>query len=952
VQITHQPAPTAAGAPSGALPTLGASPAGGVPAAPPAPADARTSSRSTPAEAAAPMEIVVRVAGDADLADQIGRSRLFDLVTFDNVELQMGFSSNAPFAEVQHRVRTRLGLQPAQQRYWRWVDRPTGAYRPSAPLTPGTMTVGMMALACAGSARGLGTLDLFLEAPPVDAANLAALTEDTVLLFFKRYAPRVEPSLAYISCCMASRSARIRDLHALMGGAAGLPAGAELLVFKEVGFEPAVVIDLLQLDATVGGAGLNHGDILVFQEPMQADASSVQLRADDFLSTSRHIHAQMLGLNLGQLISDEPGGCARPLVSPAPRAPLPAAAPAGAGAAGAAPDPEKVSVAWARAQNALDELLEDRAVRHLFGAPVSTSKYPNYLRFVPDPRDLGTILRQLKAGEYADVYALRNDVRLCFDNCRAFNPLGHDARKIGDKASVDFERKWLSLGVDFMWEDAQGGYFAAQPAGGSAKPAWVGVCRALVDYLLHKVLGPRFSRIFFEPVDTVKLRVYTRKCPNPISFSEIRGRLGSGAYDGPANFYADVVLLLDNCYKYNVELYPSEYGQAGFAMETAFLRLWRNNPELSAAVPPRAPRLNPDDFRAHLAAGGASYAASQPRRPAATAHAGAPLEQQPAQQQQPALEPPPQQQQQQQQLSLQLEFHNTIRHITASQLGPKTVLGSGSHAVVYRSSWQGAVVAVKQQTKRSGAAADPKGCIYAEAALQDSIGHPNVVALYAVCPTTPALVMEFCERGSLLQMLREAKDGNAELRKELTWKRRVTMAVDAACGVLHLHDREVPILHRDLRSPNLLVAKDWKVKVADFGLSKPVLTNKTVMADCNPKWLAPELMNGDAASLGSDAFSFGVVMYELLVLEPPWKGHECAQSIMNAVYNGQRPAVPEGEELLALIADTNHTPPRHPPKACVNAYLALMRKCWAHDPAARPAFKEIVRELKRISILL
>ena len=84
-------------------------------------------------------------------------------------------------------------------------------------------------------------------------------------------------------------------------------------------------------------------------------------------------------------------------------------------------------------------------------------------------------------------------------------------------------------------------------------------------------------------------------------------------------------------------------------------------------------------------------------------------------------------------------------------------------------------------------------------------------------------------------------------------------ALDAAKGMLYLHAHSPPIIHRDLKSANLLVDKHWRVKVCDFNLSKLMEENSVMssMAATNPRWLAPEILAGSGASMASDVYAFG-----------------------------------------------------------------------------------------------
>lgn len=92
-------------------------------------------------------------------------------------------------------------------------------------------------------------------------------------------------------------------------------------------------------------------------------------------------------------------------------------------------------------------------------------------------------------------------------------------------------------------------------------------------------------------------------------------------------------------------------------------------------------------------------------------------------------------------------------------------------------------------------------------------------------------------------------------------------------GMLQLHSHRPPILHRDLKSPNLLVDKHWRCKIADFNLSR-VMETTAVMSSItanNPRWLAPEVITRQEYSKAADIFSFGIILWELLVWRLPWE---------------------------------------------------------------------------------
>lgn len=150
-------------------------------------------------------------------------------------------------------------------------------------------------------------------------------------------------------------------------------------------------------------------------------------------------------------------------------------------------------------------------------------------------------------------------------------------------------------------------------------------------------------------------------------------------------------------------------------------------------------------------------------------------------------------------------------------------------------------------------------------------------------------------------------------------------AVDAAEGMRHLHDREPPIVHRDLKSPNLVIAADYTVKVCDFNLSKILdgdSARSSSLAAMNPRWLAPELFNGESATRACDVFSFGVVLWELIAWDVPW--------------GNKNPWTVSGEAFFSPTASVaSPSPADAPPSARIADCQHAQQRRSPGDPAAR-----------------
>ncbi|KDD73320.1 protein tyrosine kinase [Helicosporidium sp. ATCC 50920] len=216
-----------------------------------------------------------------------------------------------------------------------------------------------------------------------------------------------------------------------------------------------------------------------------------------------------------------------------------------------------------------------------------------------------------------------------------------------------------------------------------------------------------------------------------------------------------------------------------------------------------------------------------------------------------------------------------------------------------------------------------------------SLRHPNIVGFLGLCTTPPCVASEYCARGSLTDVLRRARSGAGG---GLDWARRLSMALDAAKGMLYLHSHSPAIVHRDLKSPNLLVDKHWRVKISDFNLSK-LLDDSPVMsslAATNPRWLAPEILTGHPAAFASDVYAFGIVLWEVLTWELPWPTSNPWQ-VVTLVTEGGRLPIPAREALPG--ADTKDF-------RGLDAFVGLVRDCWAQNANDRPAFGEVIQRLR------
>ena len=258
------------------------------------------------------------------------------------------------------------------------------------------------------------------------------------------------------------------------------------------------------------------------------------------------------------------------------------------------------------------------------------------------------------------------------------------------------------------------------------------------------------------------------------------------------------------------------------------------------------------------------------------------------------------------------------------QLGER--IGIGSYGEVHRGLWRGCEVAVKRFLDQDFSSALMQE-FTAEVDLMRLLRHPNVVLLMGAVTTTPnlSIVTEYLHRGSLYKLLHKPQP--PAIKAALSEQRRMRMALDVAKGMHYLHSCTPIIVHRDLKSPNLLVDKHWSVKVCDFGLSR--MKNQTFLSSKSnagtPEWMAPEVLRNEPSDEKSDVFSFGVIFWELCTLQEPWNGLNPMQVVGAVGFCGNRLAIPEAasEEARGICED-----------------------CWRGKARERPSFLEIQKRLR------
>ncbi|XP_011024259.1 PREDICTED: serine/threonine-protein kinase CTR1-like isoform X3 [Populus euphratica] len=274
----------------------------------------------------------------------------------------------------------------------------------------------------------------------------------------------------------------------------------------------------------------------------------------------------------------------------------------------------------------------------------------------------------------------------------------------------------------------------------------------------------------------------------------------------------------------------------------------------------------------------------------------------------------------------QLHLKEEDLDVPWSELLLKKKIGSGSFGTVYHADWRGSEVAVKILEEQEFHTERFEEFL-SEVSIMKRLRHPNIVLFMGAVTQPPnlSIVMEYLSRGSLHKLLHLA-----DAALILNERRRLNMANDVAKGMNYLHQFRPPIIHRDLKSLNLLVDSAYKVKICDFGLSRSKAKTyiSSTSAAGTPEWMAPEVLRNEQSNEKSDVYSFGVVLWELMTLQHPWRNLKQAQIIAAVGFMGGRLEIP-----------SNVNP----------SVAALIKVCLDSEPSKRPSFSYIMKTLQELT---
>lgn len=269
-------------------------------------------------------------------------------------------------------------------------------------------------------------------------------------------------------------------------------------------------------------------------------------------------------------------------------------------------------------------------------------------------------------------------------------------------------------------------------------------------------------------------------------------------------------------------------------------------------------------------------------------------------------------------------------------------IGQGGFGAVYYAELRGEKAAIKKMDMQASKE------FLAELKVLTNVHHLNLVRLIGYCVEDSLfLVYEYIENGNLSEHLRGSG------RPPLSWSTRLQVALDSARGLEYIHEHTVPVyIHRDIKSANILIDKNYRGKVADFGLTKLTEVGSTSLQTRlvgTFGYMPPEYAQYGDVSPKVDVYAFGVVLYELI-------------SAKDAIVRENGSAA-ESKGLVAMFEEAFNRPdpveglsklvdPRlgddHPIDS-VRKLAQLARACTLENPQLRPSMRSIVVALMTLS---
>jgi serine/threonine-protein kinase TNNI3K len=279
----------------------------------------------------------------------------------------------------------------------------------------------------------------------------------------------------------------------------------------------------------------------------------------------------------------------------------------------------------------------------------------------------------------------------------------------------------------------------------------------------------------------------------------------------------------------------------------------------------------------------------------------------------------------------------TAKRIPRRDIQMQQLISRGAYGEVYKGVFEDTLVAVKVLSPETRSTISYVNAFLAEAKLTASMDHPHVVSVIGVAWKSLSdlcIVMEYMEGGDLRSLLNEYQRAGHPVGID---REKATIALHVSHALTYLHSLSPAVIHRDLKSRNILLSRDRQAKLTDFGISRERLDQTMTAGVGTSLWMAPEVMLGERYDDKADMFSFGVVLSELDVHTLPY-----AQAKAKTCDSNGKPlpsAVLLQQVAMGKVAvEFSVSSP--------SSLVELGRACVSVDPRQRPTAAEALYKLQ------
>lgn len=287
--------------------------------------------------------------------------------------------------------------------------------------------------------------------------------------------------------------------------------------------------------------------------------------------------------------------------------------------------------------------------------------------------------------------------------------------------------------------------------------------------------------------------------------------------------------------------------------------------------------------------------------------------------------------------------------IDLKELVLKGKIAQGTFGAVYRGVFGGQDVAVKlldwgeEETNTQAKVVAMRTAFRQEVAVWHKLDHPNVtkfigasmgssdlmldasdtVGSFQGPSSACCVVVEYLPGGTLKSYLIKNR------RKKLAFNVVIQLALDLSRGLSYLHSKK--IVHRDVKTENMLLDRNRTLKIADFGVARVEAQNPKDMTGETGTlgYMAPEVLDGKPYNRKCDVYSFGICLWETYCCDMPYADLSFAEMTSAVVRQNLRPEIP---------------------RCCPGSLANVMKRCWDANPDKRPEMDEVVQLLENIDI--